>query len=131
MTSAHRSEVEALLRGLAAGDESSLCTVLAPRPELAPGAAWVAPALDCRIGALVRLAALLAVDACTTSLRWAVELAGSSGADDGAVVAVLLATGSAVGAAQLVTNAPRLALALDVDVESTVDGHSAERRPGT
>ena len=64
---------------------------------------------------LVRLAALLVLDASTDSLRWAVDLASSSGIDDDAVVAVLLAAGPAAGSAQLVASAPRLALALGLE----------------
>jgi hypothetical protein len=61
---------------------------------------------------LVRLAALIVVGACTESLRWAVELALTSGADDDALAAVLIATGSVAGSAQLVESARRLTLAL-------------------
>ena len=66
---------------------------------------------------LVRLAALLALGAPTTSLRWAVELATTAGADDDAVVAVLLRTAPVAGAAEVVAAASRLALALGFDVE--------------
>jgi alkylhydroperoxidase/carboxymuconolactone decarboxylase family protein YurZ len=85
---------------------------MAPTPEFDPGYALTNPALDRRTRVLVRLAALIAVGACTESLRWAVELASTTGADDDALAAVLVATGSATGSAQLVETAPRLALAL-------------------
>jgi alkylhydroperoxidase/carboxymuconolactone decarboxylase family protein YurZ len=88
---------------------------MAPTPEFERGYALTAPALDRRTRVLVRLAALIAVGACTESLRWAVELASTTGADDDALAAVLVATGSAAGAAQLVESAPRLALALGFD----------------
>ena len=91
--------------------------MLAPAPESPSADAPVALALDRRTTGLVRLAALIAVDACTTSLRWAVELASTTGVDDEAVLAALLATGSATGSAQVVTTAPRLALALGFDLE--------------
>ncbi len=83
-----------------------------PTPEFEHDYALTGPALDRRTRLLVRLAALIAVGACTESLRWAVELAATNGADDDALAAVLLATGSAAGSAQLVESAPRLALAL-------------------
>jgi hypothetical protein len=73
--------------------------------------------LDRRTRLLVRLAALFVLDAPTNSLRWAVDLACTTGADDDDVAAVLLATGSAVGSAQLVASAPRLALALGFEPE--------------
>ena len=101
-----------LLRRLARNDERSLRTVLSPAspPRIHEPASWTG--LDRRTRLLVRLAALLVLDASTDSLRWAVDLASSSGVDDEAVVAVLLAAGRAAGSAQLVASAPRLALAL-------------------
>jgi hypothetical protein len=60
----------------------------------------------------VRLAALLAMDASTESLRWAVDLAAAAGADDDALAAVLIVSGHTAGAAQLATSASRLASAL-------------------
>jgi 4-carboxymuconolactone decarboxylase len=113
--SAVMSEARELLRRLAAHDESSLKTAMAPTPEFERGYELSSPALDRRTRVLVRLAALIAVGACTESLRWAVELASTTGADDDALAAVLIATGSAAGAARLVEAAPRLALALGFD----------------
>lgn len=109
------SEARDLLRRLAAHDEPSLRSAMAPTPEFERGYALTTPALDRRTRVLVRLAALIAVGACTESLRWAVELASTTGADDDALAAVLVATGCAAGAAQLVESAPRLALALGFD----------------
>jgi len=101
---------EQLLRRLADNDEVCLQAVLASeRPDAA--------VLDRETWALVRLAALLAVDAATASLRWAVDVASAKGLDDVALVQVLLTAASAVGAAQTVANAPRLALALGLDLE--------------
>ena len=104
-----------LLRRLAANDEACLATVLRPgfaSEPLHPGAH---PLLDARTTWLVRLAALLALDASTESLRWAVDLASTAGAGEDAVAAVLVATGSAAGSAQLVQSASRLAVALDYE----------------
>lgn len=88
---------------------------MVPTPEFERDFALTKPALDRRTRVLVRLAALIAVGACTDSLRWAVELASTSGADDDSLAAVLVATGSAAGSAQLVESAPRLALAMGFD----------------
>lgn len=110
------SEAEDLLRRLAANDEHSLRTVLAPTPEFAADPA-LRCALERRTRTLVRLAALLAVGACTTSLRWAVELAATAGVDDDAIVGALLAGAAAAGSAQVVSSAARLALALGFDIE--------------
>ncbi len=104
------SAPEELLRRLAANDETCLRDVLSPQ-RCHPGA------LDRRTRALVQLSALLAVDAATVTLRWAVDAAAAAGADEAALVQVLLSGASAAGTAQAVTSAPRLALALDHDVE--------------
>jgi alkylhydroperoxidase/carboxymuconolactone decarboxylase family protein YurZ len=108
---------EFLLR-LAAGDEATLRAVLRPTLETPDsGVTAAADGLDRRTRLLVGLAALLALDAPTDSLRWAVELASAAGADEDAMAAVLLATGSAAGSAQLVASAARLAVALDYETD--------------
>jgi alkylhydroperoxidase/carboxymuconolactone decarboxylase family protein YurZ len=119
------NEARDLLRRLAAHDERSLRTAMSPTPEFQRGYALTEPALDRRTRVLVRLAALVAVGACTESLRWAVELASTTGADDDALAAVLVATGFAAGSAQLVESAPRLALALGFDA---MPGDSGDRQ---
>ena len=63
----------------------------------------------------MQLAALLALDASTESLRWAVDLASAAGADDDALAAVLIVSGHTAGSAQLATSASRLALALGIE----------------
>ena len=85
--------VEELLRRLAAGDETTLRPLLALEAD-------TDDALGMPTRMLVRLAALLAVDAPTTSLRWAVEMASAT-----------------VGTARVVAAAPRLALAIGYDIE--------------
>ena len=114
------SEARDLLRRFTAQHECSLRTAMVPTPGFGPGEAMITPALDRRTRVLVRLAALIAVGASTESLRWAVELACATGADDEALAAVLAVTGAAAGSAQLVAVAPRLALAL-----------GSELRPGS
>ncbi len=99
-----------LLRDLAEHDERSVRAVLASEPELRGG-------LDRETFALVQLSALLATDAATDSLRWAVDRAATSGVDDAALAQVLIVTAPAAGAAQAVASAARLALALGVDVD--------------
>lgn len=79
--------------------------------------AEVSLGLDRRTRLLVWLAALLSVGASTETLHWAVERVWASGADDAAVIAAFEATAPIAGSAQLVANAPRLALALGFDVE--------------
>jgi hypothetical protein len=109
------NESRDLLRRLAANDEGSLRTVLAPSPITSGHVPRPVLALDRKTRSLIHLAALLVIGAPTESLRWAADLAGTSGADDGALAAVLLAAGPAAGSAQVVATAPRLALALGLE----------------
>lgn len=108
---------ELLLRGLASGDDAALRSVLALNvaETMRPGAST--GALSPATASLVRLAALLAADASTTSLRWAVEMALAAGAEDTEIVDVLVTVAAAVGSAQVVAAAPRLALAIGYDIE--------------
>jgi alkylhydroperoxidase/carboxymuconolactone decarboxylase family protein YurZ len=110
-------DAEELLRRLALSDEKAVCAAVGARP-LAPATTW---ALDAKTAALVRLAALLALGAPTASCRATVELARAGGASDQEIVGVLLAVAPAVGAARVVGAAPRLALAIDYDVEGLDD----------
>jgi 4-carboxymuconolactone decarboxylase len=111
------SDPEQVLRRLASGDEGFLTSVMAPTPEFGLPDPAAGEPLDRRTRTLVRLAALLALGAPTTSVRWAAEAASTNGADDEAIAAVLLASARAAGSAQVVESAPRLALALGLDVE--------------
>jgi hypothetical protein len=104
-------ETEALLRRLAASDEASLRSVLDP-------CCGSAPALDREAHALVQLSALLAAEATTTSLRWAIDVACTAGVDDITLAEVLWAIAPVAGTAQTAVTAPRLALALDFDLDA-------------
>ena len=104
--------IEQLLRRLALNDEKLVTSMLARESPL-----WPAPALDRKAEALVRVGALLSVGASTASLRWTVELAQSSGATDEEILGVLVAIGPSVGLARVVSEAPRLALAMGYEIE--------------
>jgi 4-carboxymuconolactone decarboxylase len=110
-------QAESLLRALTVNDEHSVRTVLALRPEMTADEATLGPALTPRVRNLVRLAALISVDAPTTSLRWAVELAWNAGADEDEIVRVLATVGSEIGLPRIVSAAPRLAAAIGYDVD--------------
>jgi hypothetical protein len=109
-------EAEQLLRRLTESEDESIRMVLALRPDASAGAGACEVALTPRVRTLVRLAALVAGDASTTSLRWAVELAWSTGVGDEEIVAVLLSIGREVGLPRIVDGAPRLAAAIGYDV---------------
>jgi len=76
-----------------------------------------ASALDGRTCALVRLGALLALDAAPASYSSQVAMALASGASEDEIVQVLVAVAPSIGAARAVSAAPELALALGFDVD--------------
>jgi 4-carboxymuconolactone decarboxylase len=118
MTRTRSSSAEQLLRDLAAGDENVLRSVLdVSRQQLCRRQRGVERALSAETSALVHLGALLAAGGSTTSLRWAVELALQSGANDDEIVEVLVTVAAVVGSARVVAAAPRLALAIGYDIE--------------
>jgi alkylhydroperoxidase/carboxymuconolactone decarboxylase family protein YurZ len=106
-------DVERLLRRLALNDEESVGMVLSNGPDLA-SAASLGPKDDL----LVRLGALLALGAATSSLRATVERAIAAGATESEIVGVLIAVAPAVGLARVVSTAPRLAVAIGYDLEA-------------
>jgi 4-carboxymuconolactone decarboxylase len=103
---------ERLLRQLALNDEQSVEMVLvrANKPDLGGS-------LKDKEELLVRLGALLALGAATSSLRMTVQHAISAGATEGEIVGVLLAIAPAVGLARVVSAAPRLASAIGYEVD--------------
>ena len=86
---------------LAGGPEPSRWMVLRPKVDL-----------------LVRLGALLALGAATSSLRATVERALEAGASETEIVGVLVAVAPAVGMARVVSTAPRLAVAIGYNVDA-------------
>jgi alkylhydroperoxidase/carboxymuconolactone decarboxylase family protein YurZ len=77
--------------------------------------------LDPKTHALVRLGALVAIDATSPGYMWAVETARRSGATDDEIVGCLIAALPAVGVANVVSAAPKLALALGYDVTAALE----------
>jgi alkylhydroperoxidase/carboxymuconolactone decarboxylase family protein YurZ len=108
---------EELLRRLAINDENVVRSAVGAAPPSLSGG----HDLDAKTYALVRLAALLSIGAATSSCRAAVELARAGGATDAEIVGVLVAVAPAVGGARVVGAAPRLALAIDFDVEDVAE----------
>lgn len=102
-------EVERLLRRLALNDEKSVEMVLTGYgdPE----------ALRPKVDLLVRLGALLALGAATTSIRATVEGARAAGATETEIVGVLVAVAPTVGLARVVSTAPKLAAAIGYNLE--------------
>jgi 4-carboxymuconolactone decarboxylase len=100
-----------LLRRLAINDENALARVM-------DGRAIDSPLLDDKTGALVKVATLVALEAGSSSYRWAVEAALASGAEDGEIVDVLLAVAPIVGVARTNSSAFELASALGYDIDT-------------
>jgi alkylhydroperoxidase/carboxymuconolactone decarboxylase family protein YurZ len=106
--------IEDLLRRLALNDENAVRVVLQDRPVQTSADRM---GLDPKTHALVRLGALLSLDAATDSCRLSVDLARAAGATEEEIVGALVAVGPAIGFARLVTVAPRLALAIGYDID--------------
>jgi alkylhydroperoxidase/carboxymuconolactone decarboxylase family protein YurZ len=79
------------------------------------------PALDTRTQALVRLGALIALDAGPTAIERSVMASIAAGASPGDVVDVLLTVAPTVGSARVVSAAPRMAAALGYDVAAALE----------
>ena len=71
-----------------------------------------------KVELLVRLGALLALGAATSTLRSTVDRATEAGATEAEIVGVLVAVAPAVGLARVVSSAPRLAVAIGYDIEA-------------
>jgi 4-carboxymuconolactone decarboxylase len=115
--STQTSAGELLLRRLAQGDDRSVRSVLVLTVTETSPHVRAPRVLSPYTASLVHLAALLATEASTTSLRWGVEMAREAGAGDEAIVDVLSTVASTVGWARVVAAAPRLALAIGYDIE--------------
>jgi alkylhydroperoxidase/carboxymuconolactone decarboxylase family protein YurZ len=83
-----------------------------------------ASTLDAKAHALVRLGALIAIDAETPAYMWTLEAARRAGASDDELVGCLLAAMPTLGVARIVSAAPKLGLAMGFDVASALETHS-------
>ena len=108
-----------VLRKLAIGDEALLHRALADETG------DLARSVDPKTLALVRVAALIAVDACEASYLPAVDAARAAGATDEEVVGCLFAALRVLGAARVVSAAPKLGLALGYDVAAELEDASS------
>jgi alkylhydroperoxidase/carboxymuconolactone decarboxylase family protein YurZ len=80
--------------------------------------------LDDKSKSLARVAALLAHDGSAQTFRWTVGDALDAGWTPDEIVRVLLAIAPLIGMATIVNTAPKVALALDYDLDSAL--HSLE-----
>jgi alkylhydroperoxidase/carboxymuconolactone decarboxylase family protein YurZ len=80
-----------------------------------------APTLDARSRGLVRVAALVTLDGSVETLRWTIGDSLDAGADTDEVVGVLLAVAPLIGVARVASAAPKVALALDYDIDAALE----------
>jgi alkylhydroperoxidase/carboxymuconolactone decarboxylase family protein YurZ len=79
--------------------------------------------LDDKTQALVRVAAMVALDAAPPSYMQAIESARAGFASDEEIVGCLIAVLPVVGVARVVSAAPKIGLALGYDVEDALESH--------
>jgi alkylhydroperoxidase/carboxymuconolactone decarboxylase family protein YurZ len=77
--------------------------------------------LDLHTETLLRISALIALDAPLSSYRTAVDAALTAGATIDDLLAVLVAIAGTVGSARVLSAAPRIALAAGYDVEAALE----------
>jgi hypothetical protein len=109
------SDHEETLRKLAVRDDAYVDLLLSN------GSACEAAALDRRASALVRIGALIALDATPPSYMEAIEEARAHGASCDEIAGCLVAVLPTVGVARAVSAAPKVALALGYDVDAALE----------
>jgi 4-carboxymuconolactone decarboxylase len=83
-----------------------------------------ASTLDAKAHALVRLGALIAIDAEAPAYMWTLQAARRAGASDDELVGCLLAALPTLGVARIVSAAPKLGLAMGFDVSSALEART-------
>jgi 4-carboxymuconolactone decarboxylase len=109
-------EYQKRLRSLALSDDHFVGSVLGMSQDTVE-----ISRLEPKTHALVRLAALLAVDAGQSSYNASVDVALASGASLDEIVGILIAVAPAVGLGRVVSAAPELGLALGYDVNAALE----------
>jgi alkylhydroperoxidase/carboxymuconolactone decarboxylase family protein YurZ len=103
------------LRELAVNDRAMLAELQTS------GSGDACSALDPEEIALARVASLVAADGPVDTFRWTVGDALEAGASADKVVAVLLAVAPLVGFARVAMTAPKVAIALDYDLDVALE----------
>jgi 4-carboxymuconolactone decarboxylase len=108
-------DYRAILRKLALRDNALVESIL-DRDE-----ASELSGLDGKTWALVRLGALIAVDAAPASYLEAVDAARTAGATDDEIVGSLVSVVTLIGVPRAVSAAPKLSLAVGYDVDAGLE----------
>jgi 4-carboxymuconolactone decarboxylase len=109
---------ERALRKLAVRDDRYIGSILAGGDECG-----AISGIDARAHALVRLGALIALDAAPPSYLSTVEAAAAAGVTVDEIVGALIAVVPIVGVPRVVSAAPNLGLALGYDVGLALETH--------
>jgi alkylhydroperoxidase/carboxymuconolactone decarboxylase family protein YurZ len=105
---------EETLRRLAIGERSLLDAILVPQHV-------EDPVISAKVAALVRIGAMVALDASTSCYQRAVASAMAAGATFEEIVHALMTVAPEAGVVRVVAAAPRLALAIGYDVETAIE----------
>jgi hypothetical protein len=116
------SQHEDILRKLAIHDDCYVESILADEARNLE-----ASCLEPKTHALVRIGALIGIDAATAAYVWSTDAGLRDGATIAEVIGTLIAVLPAVGTGRVVTAAPRLGLAVGYDVWRGLE-HSERRR---
>jgi 4-carboxymuconolactone decarboxylase len=112
------AEHEETLRRLSIRDDAFVDSLVAHE-----GCNVAASRLDRKTHSLVRLGALIAMDAAPPSYIQAIDTARSCGASDDQIAGTLIAVLPATGVTRVVSAAPKLALALGYDVAAALEAY--------
>jgi len=111
-------EREDMLRSLVLHDDSVVASVLAMGVNT-----WDPSAIDAKTSALVRLGALIALDAPVVSYQSCIAVALAAGASADDIVDTLMAVAPIAGGVRVVAAAPALALAIGYDIDAALEAH--------
>jgi 4-carboxymuconolactone decarboxylase len=117
---------EERLRRLTLHDDHLIQSILA----IPPGHVE-APGLDAKSCALVRLGALVALDAARMSYQWGVQWALAAGATADEIVGTLMAVAPITGVARVVAATPEVALGLGYDVDAALERWNDDSAEGS
>src|SRR3954462_14187700 len=116
-------EYQERLRALALNDEGFVGSVLGMEQDTVQ-----ASRLDAKTHALVRLAALVAIDATPSAYNCRAEAGLAGGASFDEIVGILIAVAPEVGLGRVVSAAPALGLPLGYDVAGALGGQGRALR---
>lgn len=90
--------------------------------ELSADALPIGPCqVDDRSRVIARVAAIIAHDGSVQTFRWTIDDALDLGVTPEEIVGLMLAIAPIVGAARIVNTAPKVAMALDYDLDSALE----------